>query len=112
MQRRFNHFVWLYEQLSNAYPGVIVPPIPEKQAIGMPAPCLVLPSRCALLADRPPGRRRPARPGRFDPEFLTSRKNALEKCLRRIVSHPVLYQSTDLKLFLEEDNLDAAVRTA
>ena len=54
MQRRFNHFVWLYEQLSNAYPGVIVPPIPEKQAIGMPAPCLVLPSRCALLADRPP----------------------------------------------------------
>ena len=49
-------------------------------------------------------------PGRFDAEFLASRKIALERCLRRMVSHPVLHQSSDLKLFLEEDNLEAAVR--
>jgi sorting nexin-1/2 len=80
VQRRFNHFLWLYEQLTTAYPGVIVPPVPEKQAMG-----------------------------RFDADFLILRKVGLERCLRRIAAHPLLHQSSDLRLFLEEENLDAAM---
>jgi len=34
VSRRFTNFVWLYTQLTSKYPGIIVPPIPEKQALG------------------------------------------------------------------------------
>jgi hypothetical protein len=34
VRRRFKEFLWLYQQLSNKYPGVIVPPPPEKHALG------------------------------------------------------------------------------
>jgi sorting nexin-1/2 len=32
--RRYSHFVWLYEALVQNNPGVIVPGMPEKHAIG------------------------------------------------------------------------------
>lgn len=32
--RRYSHFVWLYEALTQNNPGVIVPGMPEKHAIG------------------------------------------------------------------------------
>lgn len=34
VQRRFNEFLWLYQQLLANNPGVIVPPPPEKHAMG------------------------------------------------------------------------------
>lgn len=34
-QRRFREFLWLEQQLGVNNPGVIVPPAPEKHAIGM-----------------------------------------------------------------------------
>jgi len=80
VQRRFNHFVWLFNELTNANPGVIVPPIADKQALG-----------------------------RFDSEFVDSRRIALERFLRRVVANPALYTSSDLKIFLEADNMEAAI---
>ena len=55
-------------------PGVVVPPVPEKN---------------------------PYR--RFDQGFVEQRRLALEKCIQKIANHPVLQKDSDLKMFLESD---------
>lgn len=72
--RRYSDFLWLYETLSNNNPGVVVPPVPEKNPFG-----------------------------RFDDQFVRQRRFALEKCIHKIANHPVLSKDADLKLFLESD---------
>lgn len=47
--------------------------------------------------------------GRFQDEFVESRRIALERCLRKMTAHPMLYGDPDLKLFLESDSLVAEV---
>ncbi|CAJ0875260.1 10889_t:CDS:10 [Entrophospora sp. SA101] len=80
--RRYRDFLWLYGQLTLRNPGVIVPPLPEKHVIG-----------------------------RFQDEFIENRRQALEKCLKKIISHPKLYKDRDLKIFLESDNFNIDVRS-
>ena len=48
--------------------------------------------------------------GRFQDEFVENRRQALEKCLNKIASHPILYRDPDLKLFLESDTFTIDVR--
>ncbi|OBZ73550.1 Sorting nexin-1 [Grifola frondosa] len=72
--RRYSDFLWLYETLSLNNPGVVVPPVPEKNPFG-----------------------------RFDNDFVQQRRLALEKCIQKITSHPVLQKDPDLKMFLESD---------
>jgi len=62
-------------------PGVVVPPVPEKNPFG-----------------------------RFDDQFVAQRRLALENCISKIANHPVLGKDADLKLFLESDtfSLDAS----
>ncbi|KAI0372691.1 Vps5-domain-containing protein [Pilatotrama ljubarskyi] len=72
--RRYSDFLWLYETLSMNNPGVVVPPVPDKNPFG-----------------------------RFDNEFVQQRRLALEKCIQKIANHPVLQKDPDLKLFLESD---------
>ena len=36
--RRYSDFVWLVQQLEREFPGAIVPPIPEKQAVSRFSP--------------------------------------------------------------------------
>ncbi|CAI2184719.1 16472_t:CDS:10, partial [Funneliformis geosporum] len=79
--RRYRDFLWLYNQLTFGNPGVIVPPVPGKHAIG-----------------------------RFQDEFVENRRQALEKCLNKITSHPILYRDPDLKLFLESDTFTIDVK--
>ncbi|CAO3592236.1 unnamed protein product [Absidia cylindrospora] len=79
--RRYRDFLWLYNQLTNGNPGVIVPPVPEKHALG-----------------------------RFQDEFVESRRIALERCLRKMVSHPMLYGDPDLKVFLESESFNVEKR--
>lgn len=81
MLRRYSDFLWLYETLSANNPGVIVPPVPEKSPFG-----------------------------RFDETFVQQRRLALEKCIQKIVNHPVLAKDPDLKLFLESDTFSLDVR--
>jgi sorting nexin-1/2 len=72
--RRYSDFLWLYETLSMNNPGVVVPPVPEKNPFG-----------------------------RFDDQFVQQRRLGLERCIHKTANHPVLQNDTDLKLFLESD---------
>ncbi|KAF7726091.1 Vacuolar protein sorting-associated protein 5 [Apophysomyces ossiformis] len=49
-------------------------------------------------------------PGRFQDEFVESRRIALERCLSKIVSHPMLYGDPDLKVFLESESFNIEKR--
>jgi sorting nexin-1/2 len=71
--------------MHNNNPGVVVPPPPEKQAVG-----------------------------RFDTEFVESRRQALERMLNKIAAHPILHHDADLKIFLESEafTLDVKNREA
>ncbi|CAG8472199.1 29177_t:CDS:10 [Racocetra persica] len=79
--RRYRDFLWLYNQLTLNNPGVIVPPVPGKHVIG-----------------------------RFQDEFVENRRQALEKCLNKITSHPLLRSDPNLKLFLESDTFATDVK--
>lgn len=81
--RRYSDFLWLYETLQINNPGVVVPPVPEKNTFG-----------------------------RFDDTFVRQRRLGLEKCIQKIANHPVLSKDTDLKFFLESDTFSLDVRTA
>uniref|UniRef100_A0A7S2WCE5 PX domain-containing protein n=1 Tax=Mucochytrium quahogii TaxID=96639 RepID=A0A7S2WCE5_9STRA len=78
VHRRYSDFVWLQEQLAEAYPGLIIPPLPEKQVMR-----------------------------RFNEPFLSQRQRALEKFLSRIASHELLRDNMYVKAFLEVENLEA-----
>ncbi|KIW92220.1 uncharacterized protein Z519_07204 [Cladophialophora bantiana CBS 173.52] len=81
VSRRYRDFLWLYNSLHNNNPGVVVPPPPEKQAVG-----------------------------RFDSEFVESRRQALERMLNKIAAHPILHHDADLKIFLESDAFNIDVK--
>eukprot|EP00123_Amoebidium_parasiticum_P021192 comp6313_c0_seq1/m.2119 comp6313_c0_seq1/g.2119 ORF comp6313_c0_seq1/g.2119 comp6313_c0_seq1/m.2119 type:complete len:464 (-) comp6313_c0_seq1:74-1465(-) len=59
--RRFRDFLWLQQQLVAQCPGTLVPPPPEKQALG-----------------------------RFEERFVEQRRRALAGFLRAVARHPVL----------------------
>lgn len=69
--RRYRDFHWLHAALQQAYPGFLVPPLPEKAIIG-----------------------------RFSPMFVDSRRRGLELFLNRLAQHRALKDSPDLRLFL------------
>ncbi|EJU03795.1 Vps5-domain-containing protein [Dacryopinax primogenitus] len=73
--RRYSDFLWLCDALCLSNPGVIVPPVPEKHSFG-----------------------------RFEETFVETRRQALNKCIQKIVDHPLLYTDPALKLFLESDS--------
>lgn len=81
VSRRYRDFLWLYTQLHNNSPGVIIPPPPEKQSLG-----------------------------RFEADFVESRRAALERMLNRIAAHPILQHDSDLKLFLESDAFNVDIK--
>jgi sorting nexin-1/2 len=81
VSRRFRDFLWLYNQLHNNNPGVIVPPPPEKQAVG-----------------------------RFNADFVESRRQSLERMLNKIAAHSTLQLDGDLKLFLESDAFNVDIK--
>ncbi|KAH4905022.1 hypothetical protein HBI80_095960 [Parastagonospora nodorum] len=81
VSRRYRDFLWLYTQLHNNNPGVIIPPPPEKQAVG-----------------------------RFEADFVESRRAALERMLNKSAAHPILQHDSDLKLFLESEAFNVDVK--
>ena len=62
------------------YPGIIVPPVPEKHALG-----------------------------RFQDEFVENRRHSLEVFLIKSTQHAVLQLDSDLQLFLESETFTADV---
>ncbi|KAF0684543.1 Aste57867_23461 [Aphanomyces stellatus] len=73
--RRFSDFVWLHTSLCSLYPGVVVPPLPEKLLVG-----------------------------RFSPEFVESRRRALHVFLCRCAAHPEIQHCDHLTTFLESSD--------
>jgi len=67
--------------LHNNNPGIIVPPPPEKQAVG-----------------------------RFNADFVESRRQSLERMLNKTAAHPTLQHDADLKLFLESEAFNIDVK--
>ena len=77
VQRRFSHFVALHTALSRRLPGIALPPLPEKQYAG-----------------------------RFSEAFIEARRADLERCIGRIIRHPVARYAEVLTFFLGcEDDL-------
>jgi hypothetical protein len=74
VMRRYSDFLWLYNQLLNTNPGVIVPPVAEKMALG-----------------------------RFQDEFIESRKVQLDRFIKQVVGHPILQLDPSLRVFLESE---------
>ncbi|KAJ4302076.1 Vacuolar protein sorting-associated protein vps5 [Collariella sp. IMI 366227] len=81
VKRRYRDFLWLYNTMHGNNPGVVVPPPPDKQAVG-----------------------------RFESNFVESRRAALEKMLNKIAAHPTLQLDGDLKLFLESEAFNVDVK--
>lgn len=81
--RRYSDFLWLYEALSANNPGVIVPPVPEKNPFNI---------------------------SRFEAEFVETRRLGLNKCVQKIANHPVLNKDQDFRFFLESDSFALDVR--
>ncbi|KAJ2867769.1 Vacuolar protein sorting-associated protein vps5, partial [Coemansia asiatica] len=81
VRRRYRDFDWLIQELIARHPGIIVPAIPEKQSMG-----------------------------RFEDEFVESRRAGLESCLGRISQHPVLWCDDVFRLFLEADDFPTKAR--
>ncbi|KAM0712791.1 hypothetical protein Q7P35_000238 [Cladosporium inversicolor] len=79
--RRYRDFLWLYEQLHTNNPGIIIPPPPEKQTVG-----------------------------RFDANFIESRRMALERQVSKTANHPILQHDADLKTFLESDAFNVDIK--
>ena len=73
--RRYSDFEWLVGELGRAFPGVILPAIPDKQSVG-----------------------------RFTPEFVEIRRRALEKFLQRVSEHPELGCSASFATFIQADD--------
>jgi hypothetical protein len=74
VMRRFSDFLWLYNQLLHKYPGVIIPPVPDKQAVG-----------------------------RFGEEFIENRRIALQRFMNLISQHEVLKVDSVLQQFCESE---------
>lgn len=75
VRRRYRDFVWLRQRLCSAFPGVIVPPLPEVDS---------------LLTD-----------DRFSSAFIQRRQAGLQLFLRRVAGHRQLARGADLQTFLE-----------
>ncbi|KAJ3119992.1 Vacuolar protein sorting-associated protein 5 [Nowakowskiella sp. JEL0407] len=73
--RRYRDFYELWVAITQNNPGVVIPPVPEKQAVG-----------------------------RFEDDFLEARRSGLEKFLRKVTRHEILQEDEDLKIFLEEES--------
>eukprot|EP00808_Paulinella_micropora_P021244 g54077.t1 len=75
VQRRYNDFVWLRASLQRKNLGVLVPPIPEKVFTT-----------------------------RFTGDVVAERQRGLQRFLNRLAVHPVLKDSPDIVIFLQESN--------
>lgn len=83
--RRFRDFCWLHDRLAEENRGVIVPPLPEKNAV----------QKFAMGAD-----------------FIEERRRALQVFVNRVASHPVLKTSRELQRFLESNEDEFAFEVA
>ncbi|SMN17893.1 similar to Saccharomyces cerevisiae YOR069W VPS5 Nexin-1 homolog required for localizing membrane proteins from a prevacuolar/late endosomal compartment back to the late Golgi apparatus [Maudiozyma saulgeensis] len=76
--RRYTDFRWLYRQLQNNHWGKVIPPPPEKQAVG-----------------------------RFKRDFIENRRFQMKTMLKRIAHDPVLQRDQDFLMFLTSEQFSS-----
>lgn len=81
VDRRYSDFIWLYEQLTIEFPGVVIPPLPEKQTFGF------------------------AKLGFNSESYLEARQRGLELFLKRVAAHHLLVNSKKFISFLNTDEM-------
>lgn len=79
VQRRYNDFEWLQRSLEQQHKDILIPPIPEKDALA-----------------------------RFQSSVLNYRKREFNRFLARITIHPVLSKSNTVELFLTATEAELA----
>ncbi|VFQ77487.1 unnamed protein product [Cuscuta campestris] len=84
-RRRFRDVVTLSDRLSEAYRGFFIPVRPDKSVV-----------ESQVMQKH---------------EFVEQRRVALEKYLRRLAAHPVIWTSEELRLFLEAEGRLPLVKT-
>lgn len=77
ISRRYKQFDWLHTQLSEKYPCIAIPPLPNKQVVG-----------------------------KYEDNFIEGRRRHLQKWLTHVTSHPVLSYSNTMKHFLSVTDKD------
>lgn len=82
VHRRYSDLLLLHDVLANDYPTCIIPPLPDKKVFQY------------IAGDR------------FSQRFTQKRSHSLQNFLRRISLHPVLSQSSILKMFLTSNDWD------
>lgn len=82
VNRRYTDFRWLYRQLQSNHWGKIIPPPPEKQAVG-----------------------------RFKNDFLENRRFQMERMLIKIAQDPILQKDIDFIMFLTSLNFNFNSKT-
>lgn len=83
--RRFRDFVWLHDKLIEANKGVIVPALPEKNAV----------QKFQMATD-----------------FIEQRRRALQVFINKVAAHPLLKHSHELQAFLEASEEEWAYELA
>jgi len=76
VSRRYKNFSWLHDRLTEQYPFVVIPSLPEKQI-----------------------------QGRFEESFVANRMRKLERFLNRVVLHPLLRSSAVLHHFVTSSDV-------
>ena len=81
VRRRFQDFISLHQLMTEEYPQLIIPPLPNKHRMEY------------VVGDR------------FGEEFLLKRQQGLQIFMDRIARHPVLKSSNCLEKFLKVDQM-------
>ncbi|KAJ1508841.1 Vacuolar protein sorting-associated protein 5, partial [Coelomomyces lativittatus] len=76
VSRRYTEFLWVYQELLSKYPGLVIPCLPEKQAIG-----------------------------RFHDTFIEHRRLGLTRFLIQLANHPILAQDPQFIMFLQSETI-------
>jgi sorting nexin-1/2 len=83
--RRFRDFTWLRNCLRKECSGIILPPLPPKSVVEK---------------------------YKMTPEFVEDRRRGLDVFLHKVLSHPVLHTSPELKLFLQASEAEFAIESS
>lgn len=89
VNRRYNDFEWLQKSLESKHKDILIPPIPEKDALGMFQLIFeILNKSISYYA------------ARFHASVLQYRKREFNRFLARITMHPILKEDNNVTFFL------------
>ncbi|KAI8101170.1 hypothetical protein M9435_001278 [Picochlorum sp. BPE23] len=83
--RRFRDFTWLRDCMRKEFAGIILPALPPRNVVEK---------------------------YKMTPQFVEDRRRALQVFLKRVLSHPLLRHSEELRLFLQASESEFAIESS